>query len=380
MSHCRAASRAPGPRVHLSDVLAEHAPAAEALTAEQARVIRDLISCRTAALGGRLERCDRCGHENPVYNSCRNRHCPRCQSFDAARWVQRRSADLLPVPYFHLVFTVPACLRPLFRAYPRACVRLLFQAVGHALVQVIQRHLGATPGCILVLHTWTQALDFHPHVHCLVTGGGLTADGTAWIRSRPRFLVPVRKLSCVFRAMLLAGLRSHFNPRSARIADLLRRAEAQKWVVYSKAPLAGPEQVLRYLGRYTHRTAISEDRLLTHESGIVRFRCRDRLRRRRSVVTVLSGPEFVRRFLLHVVPPHLVRIRYYGLLANAFKARRLREARDELHASTPVAVNTSWESLYRDLTGRDPFQCPRCQQGTLRTIELIPIAHSGRSP
>jgi hypothetical protein len=366
----------------LADVFRAHTPPPEQITADQARVVEDIVSCRTAVLGGRLWRCDHCEYEVPVYNSCRNRHCPTCQGFESARWVESHAADLLPAPYHHLVFTVPPALHPFFLRSPRLAYRLLFAAVAATILAVCRSHLGATPGFVAVLHTWTQQLLQHPHLHCIATGGGLSLDGRRWVSARPRFFLPVRKLSRVFRGKLLAAFADHLDRNAAGDSRdsgraLLRQAAATPWVVYSKAPMAGPEQVLRYLGRYTHRVAIGDERILDVSDGHVTFAWRDRRHENRRERQRLPVAEFVRRFLLHVLPHSFVRIRHYGLLANAFKRVRLATARALLGAPaqpqpTPASEPEGWRELYMRITGRDPLACPVCRMGTLRFVALIP--------
>lgn len=336
------------------------------------------MACRTSLLGGHLQVCDQCGREKPFYNSCRNRHCPKCQSLEQARWVEAQQQHLLPVPYFHLVFTVPTALHPLFLADRRGSYALLFEAVIGALHAVCQRHLGATPGTIAVLHTWSQTLLFHPHVHCIVTGGGFNAARDRWIAARPRFLLPVRALSKVFRGKLLDLFDRSLRHGSAGIGPLLgrrllRQAAAKEWVVYSKAPMAGPKQVLRYLGRYTHRIAIGNERLVALENGQVTFRYRDRRRGNSCKLLTLPASDFVRRFLLHVLPRGFVRVRHFGLQANVCRGRLLARARQLLHSPSPAEPGTRsqpWQILFQRLTGRDPNRCPYCGRGTLRPIAL----------
>jgi hypothetical protein len=379
---CHAGTAARPARLELADILRSHAPPLATLTADRARVVRALVSCRTAALGGHLQRCDNCGREVPSYNSCRNRHCPKCQSLKAAVWVESRCADLLPVHYFHQVFTAPECLRPLFLALPRVAHPLLLTAAAETLLELSRTNLGATPGFIAMLHTWTQTLEHHPHVHCIITGGGLSLDGQAWVRCRPRFFLPVRKLSQVFRGKLLDKLATAFRrePLASRwpAGMLLVRqaARRRRWVVYCKAPLAGPEQVLRYLGRYTHRIAIGNERLIDLRDGQVTFSAKDRARQRRLVLR-LPAEEFVRRFLLHALPRGLVRVRHYGLLANGVKTRRLDLCRRLLDAPCdpkPTPAETpSWADTYRRFAGRDPLLCPHCGRGRLVVVaELRP--------
>ena len=265
----------------LAQIFRAHAPPLEQLGRDRRRVVRDIVSCRTPLLGGHLQVCDHCGRQTPFYNSCRNRHCPKCQSLEQTRWVEAQSHGLLPVEYFHLVFTVPTALHPFFLADRRGSFALLFHAALETLHDVCRRRLGAVPGTIAVLHTWTQTLAFHPHLHCIVTGGGLAASGDRWIACQPGFLVPVRVLSRVFRGKLLErfdrALQTGASNLGAALGHrLLRQAASREWVVYSKAPLAGPAQVLRYLGRYTHRIALGNERLVTLTEGrnrIVRRWC-----------------------------------------------------------------------------------------------------------
>jgi len=372
----------------VAEILRRHAPALDCLGADRRRVVRDITCCRTAALGGHLHKCDACGHEVPLYNSCRNRHCPKCQNLEQARWVERQVRELLPVHYFHVVFTVPACLQPLFVRDRRQSYALLFTAVWETLGEVCRRRLGATPGVIAVLHTWSQTLLFHPHVHCIVTGGGIDASGERWISSRPGYFLPVRVLSRVFRAKLLQAFEGAMKPpQRARGTAILREAVSRPWVVYSKLPMTGPQQVLRYLGRYTHRIAISNERIVSMDEGRVRFRYRDRRHGNKACVLTVSGSEFARRFLLHVLPKRFVRLRHYGLLANANRSARIAEARLSLGAPVSpqplTAPAQSWQDLYRRITGREPDRCPACARGTLRIVASFAPARPttfGRGP
>ena len=364
--------------LELAEILRAHPPCG--LTRDQGRVVADLTACRTAALGGHLQRCDLCGREHPLYNSCRNRHCPKCQGLEQALWVETQARDLLPVPYFHQVFTTPPALHPFFRRDPPLAYRLLFAAVAQTLLDVARSQMGATPGFIALLHTWTQTMLFHPHVHCIATGGGLSLDRQRWIASRPRFFLPVRVLSDVFRGKLLSSIERaldqghfHVNPTVGR--TLLRQATATPWVVYSKPPLAGPEQVLRYLGRYTHRIAISNGRLLALQDGKVTFRFKDRAHGGRPTKTSLPADTFLRRFLQHVLPRHFVRVRHYGLLANPIRLKSLRLARSLLLVPSPPEPATqpteSRLDLFRRLTGTDPNICPHCGRGRLHFVAQL---------
>lgn len=369
-----------GRSLELATILRAHAPPIQELGRARGRVVRDLLACRTPLLGGHLQVCDHCGREKPFYNSCRNRHCPKCQSLEQVRWVEAQTRNLLPVPYFHLVFTIPPALHPFFLTDRRRCFALLFEAAIDTLHAVCERRLGAIPGTIAVLHTWSQTLVFHPHIHCIVTGGGLNPQGDRWIAARPAFLVPVRVLSRVFRAKLLERLQQTLSTSSglsnAFGSQLLRQAVSREWAVYAKAPLAGPEQVLRYLGRYTHRIAIGNERLVGFQNGKVTFRYRDRRRGNASRLLTLEANHFVRRFLLHVLPPGFVRVRHYGLQANRFRAHRIAQARTLLATPAPPtpsgSVREAWQDLYRRILGRDPDRCPHCHQPTLRVATFIP--------
>jgi hypothetical protein len=380
--HCEARTESRAERPELAAILRQHA-AELTLSPDQARVVSALTACRTAALGGHLQRCDHCGRENPVYNSCRNRHCPKCQSLQQALWVEAQLRDLVPGPYFHLVFTLPHCLHPLFLCGRGAAFSLLFQAVASTVIEVCRTNLGATPGILAVLHTWTQVLEYHVHIHCIVTGGGLSLGGERWIASKPRFFLPVLRLSKVFRGKLLQAFERALLARRLGMAEasgrqLLRRAAAHDFVVYSKPPFLGPEQVLRYLGRYTHRIAIGNERLLAHEDGQVRFSYKDRKHGGRRKSLTLPGAEFSHRFLLHVVPRRFVRVRRFGLLANGIKACRLARARSLLDVPAPPEPSSpqpeTWQDTYRRLVGTDPLRCPACRAGRLIVVAQIPPA------
>ena len=379
MAHCERSRRA-RPRLDLATVLSRFAPPVESLNRTRGRVLRAITSCRTAALGGRLHLCRDCGHEIPVYNSCRNRHCPKCQNLNRARWVEAQMRHLLPVPYFHLVFTVPDSLHPLFLRDPRQTYNLLFEAVVQTVLEVCGRQLGATPGFTAVLHTWNQQLLFHPHIHCIITGGGLSQDGQRWIACKPNFLVSVRQLSAVFRGKLLARLEA-----SLRAGDLhtnrsfglgILRQTSPKWNVYSKPPMGGPEQVLRYLGRYSHRVAIGNERLVSMQDGHVTFLWRDRPHDNKLRPLRIPGTAFARRFLLHTLPHRYVRIRHCGLLANSVRAARLATARALLHEPAPPAPSRqpteSWKQLYIRLTGKDPTRCPACGSSYFIVVAQLP--------
>jgi Putative transposase/Transposase zinc-binding domain len=381
MAHCEALGAPRAERPELAQILTEHAGKLPHLSNEQARVVSALIACRTAALGGHRQRCDHCGRENPVYNSCRNRHCPKCQSLDQALWVEAQVQDLLPISYFHNVFTLPHCLNPFFLQDPNPAHALLFEAAAKTVIDVCRSNLGATPGLIAQLHTWNQQLEHHPHIHCIATGGGLSLDGKSWISSKPTYFLPVLRLSEVFRGKLLQAFELALKEgrlRKSEVAGrlLLRRAAAQDFVVYSKPPMAGPEQVLRYLGRYTHRIAIGNQRIIAHEKGEVTFSYKDRQDGGIKKTKTLPGTEFTRRFLLHVVPRGFVRVRHFGLLANGVKVHRLAQARTLLGTPAPPQPSPpkreSWQDTYRRLVGKDALLCPACGVGRLVLVADIP--------
>lgn len=383
-------SRAAGSRLELADVFRAHGQELSWLTGPQQQAVRAITSCRTAALGGHVHACDHCGYRENRYNSCRNRHCPKCQGLEKVRWIQARRADLLPVEYHHVVFTIPQELHPIFRADAKTSIDLLFASVSETLQEVAEnpKRLGAKIGFTAVLHTWTQTLREHPHVHGIVPGGGLSPDGDRWISAKPGFFLPVRVLSQVFRGKLLSKLEAastqgRLSLGSEEVLALLARAAQKKWVVYSKPPVAGPEQVLDYLGRYTHRIAISNDRLVSLEDGRVTFRWKDRAHGNQTKLMTLEAGEFLRRFLQHVLPKGLVRIRHYGFLANGVRRKNVAHARDLLEVSEEERVrlappeSESWNELLFRVTGRDVTRCPKCREGRLQSIEMLP---RGRSP
>jgi len=345
------------------------------LSPAQQQVMTAIETCRTVQLGGHAEHCPTCGFERYAYNSCRNRHCPKCQTFTKVQWVEDRKADLLPVPYFHLVLTVPHVLNPLILAHKRPLLTLLFNAASQTLIQFGHRNLGGQIGCTMVLHTWDQTLRAHFHVHCIIAAGALAADGEHWIEADPRFLFPVRALSTVFRGKFCAALAQEGTteaapPRKAplvlgppeAIAQLRAQLYTQEWVVYAKAPLAGPEQVLDYVGRYTHRVAIANHRILDVRDGEVRFAYRNRRAGNRLQTMTLDVDEFIRRFLLHVLPHGFIRLRHYGFLANRHKARKLRRCRELLgqSAAPPARSAQSVVQWMHEVTGIDLTQCPNC--------------------
>src|SRR5262249_2485960 len=360
--------------------------------------MRAIEICRTAALGGHVDECDQCGARTISYNSCRNRHCPKCQSLDKERWLEKRSDELLPVPYFHVVFTVPQELNPLALANPRWFYDLLFDSASKTLQEIAAdpKHLGARIGVLAVLHTWGQTLDLHPHLHCIVPGGGLSLDGQRWVSSRPDYFLPVQVLACLFRGKFLAGVKGACQAGQLKLPDslqepscfqaLLDRLYGKTWVVYSKPPFGSPQQVLAYLARYTHRVALCNHRLVCLEGDRVTFTYKDYTQGGRGKELTLPVAEFIRRFLLHVLPEGFVRIRYYGLLANRHREWNLKRCRELLASQAPVELpavapeGEGWQERLTRLTGRDPTLCPQCGQGHLHRVEdLAPAAPSSAS-
>jgi len=361
------------PELELADVFRQCSDPVSRIDGRQARVVRAILNCRTAALGGHIQQCDRCDHREIAYNSCRDRHCPRCQGSQQFRWLEAQQQHLLSIEYHHVVFTVPDTLHALFRANPRRCYGLLFASVAETLHDVARnpKNLGATIGFSCVLHTWTQTLLFHPHIHCIVTGGGLDPDRRRWIAAKRGFLFHVRILAQLFRAKLLHRLESGIDDDTLCSNDLdpharLRAAARKNWVVYSKPPFAGPRQVLRYLGRYTHRVAISNHRLVALDN--------DRVRDNPKRLMTLDVQEFRRRFLLHILPSGLMRIRHYGLLANPTRREHLTRCRQLIGETNehpdPLAPPTSLQRPELPLA-QESNCCTRCHTG-----RLVPIGSS----
>ena len=345
------------PTLEVADIFRAHGPAwrranAGHVSLGQLKVMSAIERCRTAALGGHVARCEKCAHEHVAYNSCRNRHCPKCQGAAASDWLAARQAELLPVPYFHVVFTVPAEIADIAYHNKAVVYDILFRASAETLTTIAAdpKHLGARIGFTSVLHTWGSALTHHPHVHCIVPGGGISPDGEHWVSCRPNFFLSVRVLSRLFRRLFIERLRTaheagrlsffndlaHLANRDAFAAYLapLRKVE---WVVYAKPPFGGPEAVLAYLARYTHRVAISNSRLIACKAGNVSFKYKDYRAqgRARYKTMTLAAPEFIRRFLIHVLPSGFHRIRHYGLFANGGRVRNIARARELLGAIAP---------------------------------------------
>jgi hypothetical protein len=354
-------------------------------------VLAALGACRTAAMGGHLLRCTACNIQTPVYNSCGNRHCPRCQAGDRAAWLEARRQELLPVQYFHVVFTVPHELAPVATAHPGVFYNILFRAVRETLLEIAlnPRHLGADIGGLMVLHTWGQALELHPHIHAIVPAGGLSPDGTRWISCKPGFFLPVRVLSRLLRGKLLAflrqahdrgelpwtgGLAGWADPRE--FARFLSPLYEKEWAVYAKPPFGGAEQSLKYLARYTYRVAISNDRIESLEGGQVTFRYRDYAHGHRWRRMTLTAHEFLRRFVQHVLPRGFVRIRSFGFLANRGREEQLARCRQLLGVAETQTEAGNEEVFDSSAAEDETTHCPVCGQGLLLTVCSIPRPRS----
>jgi len=358
------------------------------------RVMTAIETCRTAVLGGHVEECDACGHQRIAYNSCANRHCPKCQSLARAAWIEHRSAETLECEYFHIVFTVPDDVAAIGLQNKAQVYRILFRATAETLrtIAADPQHLGAEIGFFAVLHSWGQTLTHHPHLHCVVPGGGLSIDGARWVACRPGFFLPVRVLSRLFRRLFLRALQAAYDAGTLRLVgplETLRHRPAwtralaalrqTEWVVYAKRPFAGPQQVVDYVGRYTHRVAISNNRLLDMDGGQVRFTYKDYRADPpdASKTMTLAATEFIRRFLLHVLPRGFHRIRYYGFLGARHRREKLTRCRQLLGSTTSLTTTTDARSPtdYRDrverLTGISLRMCPACHHGEMIIVERL---------
>ena len=352
------------------------------LSTVQHRAITAIQRCRTAALGGHLQECEHCGHRIISYNSCRNRNCPKCQSSAAKRWLEQREKEILPVPYFHIVFTVPHEIAQIALGNQKVIYSILFRSVAATLLKVSKNHFGAEIGFLAILHTWGQNLNYHPHIHCIVTGGGWNCDQKRWIASGKKFFLPVAVLSRVFRGKFLSSLRAvyavgklKFSGQLSQIVNrccfntFIKPAANSNWVVYCKPPFGGPSQVLRYLGRYTHRIAISNNRLLRLDNDKVFFHWKDYRDASKNKIMSLSAQEFIRRFLMHVLPTRFVRIRHYGFLSNRKKICSLENIRSSLCKPQNCQSLTTDAPIYQQHF--ELFLCPNCKQGYLITLQLL---------
>lgn len=382
------------PTLELADIFRLYGAAylasfGDSLSVQQKRALRDIALCRTAALGGYVDQCDACGHRTISYCSCRNRHCPKCQSGASAAWLEQRATELLPVEYFHVVFTLPQSLAPLALQNQRVVYDILFKAASQTLLQIgaDPKHLGAQIGFLAVLHTWGQNLHYHPHLHCVIPGGGISADGSRWISCRRQFLFPVKVLSRLFRAKFMrllrqafhrAGLRFHgkleYLAKTRNFLGWLGKIMHSEWVVYAKPPFGGPQQVLKYLARYTHRVAISNRRLVALQNGSVTFRWKDYAGGNKPAMMTLPAAEFIRRFLLHVLPKGLVRIRHFGFLANRCRRQKISLCRKLLDIALPIKLqgaNQRDDALVAQQESKPIDRCPQCKVGRLRRVETL---------
>jgi Putative transposase/Transposase zinc-binding domain len=389
------------PRLEVADVFRAHGAAwrkanAGHVSLAQLKVMSAIETCRTAALGGHVERCEDCAHERVAYNSCRNRHCPKCQGAAARQWLAEREAELLPAPYYHVVFTLPASIGAIAFQNKAAVYDLLFRTAAETLTAIAAdpKHLGARIGLTAVLHTWGSALTHHPHLHIIVPGGGLSRDGSRWIACKPGFFLPVRVLSRLFRRLFLDGLAAlHAAGRLAVLGDLAPLAEkcaldaalaplrGSDWFVYAKRPFAGPQAVLAYLARYTHRVAISNSRLIALDEAGVTFKWKDyRFQGRDKLKTMtLDAAEFIRRFLLHVLPSGFHRIRNYGLFAGTCRARNIERVRQALAASQGAPQRSRAEAGGEAEDVAPARRCPCCG-GRMIIVETFEGPRPARSP
>lgn len=374
---------------HSDDYRHAHHP-----SAAQEAVLRHIAECRTAALGGHQEECDSCGYQRIAYNSCRDRHCPKCQNTARAEWITQRLERLLPIPYFHVVFTIPDELNPLALRNKKVLFNILFAAASQSLLTIArdEKHLGAQVGFTMVLHTWGQNLLFHPHVHCVVTGGGLSNDEARWVAAREKYLLPVKVLGKLFRGKFLAALDRVYQNGELDLAGSTNKLASpetwrrfkdslykKNWVVYAKPPFGGSEQVFNYLGRYTHRIAISNHRIVKFADEKVTFSWKDYADGCRKKLMTLNATEFLRRFLLHVLPHNFVRIRHYGLYASCNVNTKLVTARLLLRPSTlpPSSSNPEpakpmlWWERFLDQTGVDVMACPHCSTGRMQRMRSL---------
>jgi len=384
------------PRLEVGDVFRRYGEIfrqqhAGSLSRAQLRVMTAIECCRTAALGGHIEQCDQCHFQRIAYNSCRDRHCPKCQSLARAQWIEDRQAELLDTQYFHVVFTVPEEIAAIAFQNRKVVYDILFRATSETLrtIAVDPKHLGAEIGFFAVLHSWGQSLMFHPHLHCVVPGGGLSPDGNRWIPCRKGFFLPVRALSRLFRRLFVESMEKAFDAGQLQFFSaleelrdptafrrLLGRVRSREWVVYAKKPFAGPQQVLDYVGRYTHRVAISNNRILNIEDGLVTFRYKDYRDGSQQRTMTLAADEFIRRFLLHVLPEGFHRIRYYGFFGARYRKEKLEQCRQLLGMVPREPESKMAELDYRDryqaLTGSSLWECPACHRGRMIVIREIP--------
>jgi len=377
--------------VEVADIFGKHGHAyrvSREIPLSHIRTMRAIQRCRTAELGGHMDECDSCGHIRISYNSCRNRHCPKCQFLKKEKWLEQRKEDLLPVPYFHVVFTIPAKLNPLVLRNKRVLYNILFRSVSETLFELAgdPKHLGGQIGFICILHTWGQNLMDHAHIHCIVTGGGLSYDEKRWLPCRKGFFIPVKVLSRLFRGKVLDYLKKSWESEEVKFSGsisylqnpdqfttFLKDLYKMEWVVYSKPPFKNTETLVDYLGRYTHRIAIGNHRILKMEYGKVFFAWRDYADGNKKKIMTLEASEFIRRFLLHVLPEKFVKVRYYGLLANRKSNTMLSQCRKLLDTvqTSNKNVNETWQEFLKRVCGMDLITCPFCKNGRMIRKEVI---------
>ena len=384
------------PKWEVADIIRLHAKQYchdHLLPLSHLKVMHSIEICRTAYLGGHVEQCTSCGFQRHAYNSCRNRHCPKCQALTRAKWLEDRKSELLPVAYFHTVFTIPHELNPLALRNKKTVYTILFKAASETLIEFGKNNLGGQLGFLAILHTWDQKLMDHVHLHCVVAGGALSFDKSRWIATKDNFLFSVKALSIVFRAKFTQHLIKAFHHGDlifpgniSMLADekafllLVKRVKQKNWIVYCKKPFAGPQQVLDYIGRYTHRVAISNHRMVSIESGMVTFTYRDRKNSNTLKTMTLKVNEFIRRFLLHVLPDGFMRIRHFGFLANRYKKENIQKCREILGwaEQTPVTCEKDYQEHLLELTGIDITLCPCCKNGSMIVVQEIPVQWNGK--
>lgn len=371
--------------VEIQDIFKEHSTKYRQnhrLPLNQLKALSSIKACRTAELGGHIDACDECGHIRISYNSCRNRHCPKCQGLAKEQWLENRKDDLLLVGYFHVVFTLPADLNALALRNQQIVYNLLFKSVSETLLELAEdpKYLGAQAGITALLHTWGQNLMFHPHIHCIVPSGGLSLDGVRWINSRKKFFIPVRVLSKKFKGKFIAKLQhAYFNKELKFMGEIKELASTsiflsfmeslrlKDWVVYCKPPFKSAEYVLQYLGRYTHKVAISNSRMVSFENNIVTYKWRDYKDNNKEKLMSVSAEEFIRRFLLHILPDKFVKIRHYGILGNRNKKTKLKKCKSL--TGTNIKINSgkklSIAELIQKISGKDITKCPHCGSGRM---------------
>ena len=376
------------PSLELAEIFRKHSRKLGALREDQWRVVSNITNCRTHVLGGHKLQCNNCEHSKYAYHSCRNRHCPKCQYLARIKWIEKRTQDVLPCEYFHVVFTIPSELRRLFLRNKKLCYNILFKASSDTLKEVAEnpKNLGAQIGFIGILHTWTQNLMDHPHIHYIVPAGGLNKNNK-WVKCKQDYLLPIKILSKVFKAKMLELIREYYNENELELTHSLEHLSAphifdgfmldlakKDWVVYAKKPFAGPSQVINYLGQYTHRIAISNYRIIKLEDGHVFFKVRDKKNPGKSKIAKLKVTEFMRRFLLHVLPKKFVRIRHFGLLANRSRKVKVEIIR-RIHGiveKVEQELKQSWKELINKHIGVDIRACPKCSCGVLEEVQEYP--------